>query len=292
MRLLRLIAIAAATLALSPVARGDGPALQIVAAENFYGDLARQVGGPCVAVTSILSNPSQDPHEFEASASTARAIADARLVIYSGADYDPWMRRLLSASRSSSRTVIVAADLAGRKPGDNPHVWYDPKTMPLVAKALADAFSAADPAHAGDYRSRLETVLASLETLQRQVADIRARYAGAPVTATEPVFGYMAEALGLEMRNRAFQTAVMNATEPSPSQIIAMERDLRTRSVRVLFYNSQVTDDLTARLLKLARDSGVAVVGITETEPAGMSYQQWISGGLEATAKALAGPGS
>src|SRR5262249_635207 len=162
-------------------------------------------------------------HEFEASASTARAVADARLVLYNGADYDPWMGKLLSASRSVSRKVIVVAGLLGRKPGDNPPSWYAPKTMPLLHRAPPPPLSAAAPARARarDYRSCLGQLLTSLGAGAKRVADMRSKSAGAAVTATEPVFGYRAEALGLEMRNQAFQAAVMNDTEPSASQIAA-----------------------------------------------------------------------
>jgi zinc/manganese transport system substrate-binding protein len=288
---MRLFAFLAAALMLAALPASAKP-LTVVAAENFYGDLALQIGGPAVHVTSILTNPNQDPHTFEASPSTARAIADAGLVIYSGADYDPWVANLLAASRAPDRKVIVVADLVQRKSGDNPHLWYDPATMPALAKALAGEFAGRDPAHKADYENRLQSFLASLEPMNRKIAALRQKYAGQPVSATEPVFGYMSDALGLDMRNQPFQIAVMNDTEPSASQIAAFEKDLKTRAVKVLFYNSQVTDDLTARLQKIAQESGVPIVGISETEPPGLSYQAWMGGQLEATGKALAGPGS
>ncbi len=290
MRNFTLAAAAAAVLLIS--APGHAGPLKIVAAENFYGDVARQIGGPEVDVTSILSNPNQDPHDFEASPSTARAIADAALIVYSGADYDPWMEKLLSASPSSTRQVIVVAALMHRKSGDNPHLWYDPATMPTVAKALASAFETGDPAHKADYEDRLGAFLQSLQAMDAQVTAMHRKYAGTEVTATEPVFGYMAEALGLKMRNGDFQVAVMNGTEPSAAQVGAFENDLKSRTAKVLFYNSQVTDDLTARLQKLARDSGVPVVGVSETEPPGMTYQAWMTGQLGALDKALSGAGS
>jgi len=292
---MRLFAFLAAALMLA-VVPAIGPAsakpLTVVAAENFYGDLAQQIGGPAVHVTSILTNPNQDPHTFEASPSTARAIADAGLVVYSGADYDPWVANLLAASKAPDRKVIVVADLVHRKSGDNPHLWYDPATMPALAKTLAAEFAGRDPVHRADYESRLQAFLASLEPMNRKIAELRQKYAGQPVSATEPVFGYMSDALGLDMRNQPFQIAVMNDTEPSASQIAAFEKDLKTRAVKVLFYNSQVTDDLTARLQKIAQESGVPIVGVSETEPPGLSYQAWMGGQLEATGKALAGPGS
>jgi zinc/manganese transport system substrate-binding protein len=286
------VAVATALGVLDVAAHAEAAPLKVVAAENFYGDVAQQIGGDSVKVTSILTNPNQDPHQFEASPSTARAIAGAKLVIYSGADYDPWMANLLAASKSPSRKVIVVADLVNRKSGDNPHLWYDPATMPAVAKALAAALEAGDPSHRTQYEKRLQAFLASLDPMQQKIAEIRKKYAGAPVTATEPVFGYMADSLGLEMRNQKFQLAVMNDTEPSASDIAAFENDLKSRSVKVLFYNSQVTDDLTARLLQLAKDSHVPIVGVTETEPPGVTYQDWMASQVDATEKALAGPAS
>ncbi len=291
MRLVGLMAAAAVLLSLQGGARAGQP-LAVVAAENFYGDVAQQIGGPAVTVASILANPNQDPHEFEASASTARRVADASLVIYSGADYDPWMAKLLSASRSPGRKVIVVAELMDRKPGDNPHLWYDPATMPALAKAIALELESRDAAHKADYQGRLKAFLGSMRAIDGKVAEMRRKHAGVPVTATEPVFGYMAAALGLDMRNASFQAKVMNGTEPSAREIAAFEQDLRTRAVKVLFCNSQVSDGLTARLKRLARESNVPIVEVSETEPPGVRYQAWMMGQLEATEKALAGPGS
>jgi zinc/manganese transport system substrate-binding protein len=260
----------------------------IVVAENFYGDMAGQVAGPNASVSSILSNPDQDPHLFEASPSVARLISSAAIVVYSGADYDPWMAKLLSASRAPDRTVIVVANLVHKKAGDNPHIWYDPPTMPAYAKALAASLSQRDPAHKADYDQRLQSFLTSLQPLDTKIAEIRARFHGTPVTATEPVFGYMATALGFSMRNERFQLAVMNDTEPRASDVAAMETDLRQHRVRVFFYNSQATDTAAQRLLRIAQESKVPVVGVTETEPAGKTYQQWMLDQLDAVEQALA----
>ena len=266
----------------------DAP-LQIVAAENFYADVVRQIGSEQVSVTSILSNPDQDPHLFEASPSTARALARARLVVYNGAGYDPWMAKLLGASPAPQRSVLIAADLVGKRAGDNPHLWYLPATMPAVARAVAQWLGTADPAHRTDYQRRLAAFEASLQPLDAQIAALRARYAGVPVTATEPVFGYMADALGLQMRNQRFQLAVMNGAEPAASDVAAFERDLRERRVHALLYNAQTSDAMTQKLRALAQQSRVPVVAITETEPAGASYQQWMLAQLNALDQALAG---
>ena len=275
----------------TPAHAGDAP-IRIVAAENFYGDMARQIAGPDAAIDAILSNPNQDPHDFEASPATARLIADADLVIYNGADYDPWMESLLKASPSPARQSLVAAALMNRKPGDNPHLWYDPATMPAVARALAEELERLDPPHKDAYEGRLTAYLASLKPLADKIAELKAKYVGAQVTATEPVFGYMAEALGFSMRNERFQIAVMNGTEPSIGDVAAFENDLKNHKVRVLFYNSQVTDDLTGRLQQLARESRVAVVGVSETEPPNTNFEQWMLNQLVDLDKALAGDGS
>jgi zinc/manganese transport system substrate-binding protein len=260
----------------------------IVAAENFYGDIARQIGGSEVAVTSILTNPDQDPHEFEASPSTARALADAAVVVYNGADYDPWAGKLLSASPSPSRKIISVAELVHKNPGDNPHLWYAPDTVYALAGALADILARLDPAHQAGYQSRLTMFEKSMVPLAGQIAELRRKYAGTPVTATEPVFGYMADALGLDMRNRHFQLAIMNDTEPSAADIAGFQKDLRSRAVKLLIYNSQTSDALTRRMRAIAEEAGVPVVGVSETEPQGKDYQEWMRSQLDAIGRALA----
>ncbi len=289
---LRAAALAAALLAASPALaqpRAAGP-LRIVAAENFYGDLAARIAGPDAAVTSILSSPDEDPHLFEASPAVARDLAGADIAVSNGLDYDPWMAKLLSASPRPARRTIVVADLLARRPGANPHLWYDPAAMPAFARALAAELSRADPAHSAGYDARLATVLDSLRPLSERIAALRTRFAGTPVTATEPVFGDMAEALGLRMRNERFQRAVMNDTEPAASDVAAFEDDLRHHRVRLLVYNSQATDTAARRLLDIARESAVPVLGVTETEPADTPYQAWMLSQLDALDRALSAP--
>lgn len=286
------LALAAALVALLPATSFAGASIKVVAAENFYADIARQIGGPEVEVASILNNPNQDPHDFEASPSTARQVADAELVVYSGADYDPWMKSLLAASPSDRRKVIVAANLVHRVSGDNPHIWYDPQTMPAVAAALAAEFASRDPAHKADYEARLAAFETSLNPMLQKIAEMKQKHAGDAVTATEPVYGYMIDALGYDMRNQSFQLAVMNDTEPSASDLAAFQDDLKNRKVKALIYNNQVTDDMTERLKELAQQADIPIVGVTETLPAGMTYQSWMMDELTRLDKALSGPTS
>ena len=260
----------------------------VVAAENFYGDLAKQVGGGFVSVTSILSNPDQDPHLFEADPSTARALKAAKVTIANGVDYDPWMDKLLKADPSSGRAEIVAADLVGKKSGDNPHLWYDPKTMDAVAHDLAAKLSAIDPSHKAEFEKNAAAFDRAMEPIGAKVSAMKAKYAGQPVTASEPVFGYMAGLLGLDMHNESFQLSVMNNTEPSASDVAKFEDDLKGHKVKAMLYNSQADDQAVKRLVQMAKDNHVPVVGISETEPAGTTYQAWMLKQLEALDHALA----
>jgi zinc/manganese transport system substrate-binding protein len=284
-----LIALSIALLAAVTTARAGEGKVEVVAAENFYGNVAQQIGGDRVSVVSILNNPEQDPHLFEVSPAVIRQVAAAQVVLYNGAGYDPWVEQVLGATAKPGRVAIVAADLMHRKSGDNPHLWYDPATMPAVARALAAVLAAADPAHKDDYAARLATFLASLSPLNAKIAAIRDKYAGTVVTATEPVFGNMADALKLSMTNERFQLAIMNDTEPSARDVAAFERDLKDRKVRVLFYNKQAQTKLVQHLIELARASRIPVVGISETVPAGSSYQDWMLMQLDEAQRALAG---
>ncbi len=280
------LALAAALLIPVRAAVAASP-VTIVAAENFYGDLAHQIAGPHATVVSILSNPDQDPHLFEADANTAKALSNARVVIANGADYDPWIDKLLGASKAENRTEIVAADLVGKKSGDNPHLWYDPATMTAVADKLAADLGVVDPAHKADYAANAKKFEAGLKPLEAKVAAMRKQFAGTPVTASEPVFGYMAGLIGLAMHNETFQTAVMNNTEPSPADVAAFEDDLKSHKVKVMLYNSQADDEAVKRLVGIAKDAHVPVVGVSETEPAGKTYEAWMLGQLTELDKAL-----
>jgi zinc/manganese transport system substrate-binding protein len=282
--------LAGAALATAIIARpASADPVNIVAAENFYGDVATQIGGGDVAVTSILSNPDQDPHLFEASPSTAKSLVDAKIVIMNGADYDPWMEKLLKANKVSGRKEIIVATLADKKAGDNPHLWYNPTTVKAVAKKLSAELASLDPTHKGDYEKGSASFVESLKPLDIKIAEMRKKYSGTPVTASEPVFGYMAEFLGLKVHNEKFALAVMNNTEPSASEVAAFENDLKGHKVKVMIYNAQASEPAVQRLVQMAKDEKVPVVGVSETEPAGETYQQWMTSQLDALDKALSG---
>lgn len=274
-----------------PARAADGT-IAVVASANFYGEIARDIGGAHVTVTSVLNSPDQDPHLFEATPAQVRQVADAQIVIFNGAHYDEWMEKLLKGSPRPKRLVVIAAKIVNAKHGSNPHLWYAPATMPAVAKAIAAAFSKADAVHATDYTANLNKTLAQLERVNQRVDELREKHKGKAVGATEPVFGLMAQALGLTMRNEKFQLAQMNETEPSARDIAAFESDLKTRKVTALIYNKQVSEKLSQRLVTIAQEAKVPVVGVTETQPANTSFADWMLGQLDALDKALDTPNS
>jgi zinc/manganese transport system substrate-binding protein len=283
----QLAGLAAFALGLAAAATGAEP-IAIVAAESVYGDIARQIGGNRVTVDSILAGPDQDPHEFEAAAGTARALARARLVVFNGAGYDAWVERLLSMAPSGSRDVVEVARLVDKRAGDNPHLWYDVAAISAFAARLTSKLGDIDAANRTEYAARLAGFEASLRPLRDKIDAMRAAHAGAPVTATEPVFQYMADALGLAMRNERFQMAVMNGTEPGARTVAAFETSLRSRVVKALLFNAQTGEALAERMRRIAHEAGVPVVTITETLPPGTTYVQWMLAQLDALDRVLA----
>ena len=250
--------------------------INIVAAENIYGEVANELGGPYVNVISILNNPAQDPHLFTIAPSTAKMISQADIIIFNGADYDPWIKSMLSNEGKKNRKVIDVALLMNVKPGDNPHIWYLPTTLPLFSKTLIAQLTQADPQNQDYYKNQLNQFNDEYQVIFKTIEQLKQRFQNTPVIATEPVFGYMAESLGLQMHGEAFQINVMNDVPPTVSQMKAFEDDLNHHSVRVLIYNNQVINPLTAHMRSIAEKEKIPVIGVSELIPPGMTYIQWI----------------
>jgi zinc/manganese transport system substrate-binding protein len=261
---------------MSPAYPFDAGAMTVTGAENFYADVLHQLGGPHLKVYSFLSDPNADPHQYESNAGNAKAVADSRLVIENGLGYDAFMDKLLRASPREGRVVINVQQLIGAADGSNPHLWYDPTVMPRVAQAAAGALSKVDPANAGRYQEGLEAFQAAFAPVSSQVAQLKQSRSGTPVAFTEPVFGYMAGAIGLVVKSPPeFMHAVEEGNDP-PAAAVAQEQDLITKhQVNALFYNSQTVTKVTARVRDLAVANRVPLVGVSETEPPGKTYQQW-----------------
>ena len=262
--------------------------IKVVAAENFYANVAELIGGNYVEATSIINNPNADPHSSSTSPSTAIAILDANVIIYNGAGYDTWMNKLLAAQNvKQAPEVINVAKLLGIKMGANPHIWYKPDAFSILAKELTKRFSQLEPQHQKTFELNLKTFLKRYHSLDVQIADLKARFKGTNVTATEPVFGYMAQALGLNMLDAEFQQKIMNDATPSPKMFAHFQDLLKQHQVKILFYNKQVTDNVTNNILKLAKSTNTPVVGVLETMPKGMNVITWLKSVLKDAEKAL-----
>jgi len=262
-----------------------------VGAENEYANVIQQVGGKYVQASAIMSNPNTDPHTFEASASVARTVSEAQLVVQNGVGYDTFMTTIENAGPNSARKVIVVQNLLGL-PTDtpNPHLWYKPSTMPAVANAIAGDLAALQPAHASYFKANAAAFAASLDAWDNAIAAFKAKYPGTPVATTEPVADYMLQAAGTDnMTPFAFQADIMNGTDPS-AQDVAIERSLFTQhKVKAFLYNQQVTDTLTESFITLAQQNNIPVVGVYETMPVpGFDYQSWMLTEVQDLTKAVA----
>ncbi len=289
------VLLASACSSSTPSASGQTAAtstatITAIGAENEYANVIAQVGGTYVNVTAIESNPNTDPHTFEASPAIAREISGARLIVQNGVGYDTWATTIENAAPGSGRKVIDVQHLLGLPDSTaNPHLWYNPATMPAVANAIAADLAAIQPARAAYFKANARAFTASLAAWNQAIAKFKAAYPGIPVATTEPVADYMLQAVGADnLTPWAFQAAIMNGTDPS-AQDVTIENSLFTQhKVKVFLYNQQVTDTLTESFITLAHANGIPVVGVYETMPApGYDYQSWMLAEVNALDKAV-----
>lgn len=275
----------------SPVAAAGGR-LAVVAAENFWGDIARQIGGDHVVVTSIITDPNADPHSYETDPRDAAAINDAALIIENGAGYDDFVDKLLSTNPNTGRDVFSIAQTVGAGGGNpNPHLWYNPDYVTAAARAIETHLASHDQAHAADFQANLQTFLAAYQPYIDTLATIRAKYAGTPIAYTERVPGYLVEKTMLRLATPAsFAQSIEDGNDPSPADTAAMDDAMTHRLVKVLLYNAQVTSPTTQTVRDLATANGIPVVGVAETIPAGQpTFQAWQTHQAQAILAALGG---
>ena len=261
----------------TPASSTSGTTLQVVAGENFWGSIAAQLGGTHVSVANIVTNPNADPHESESSTMDARAFATADYVVLNGAGYDDWGAKLLSANPNQGRKVVTVADLLHKKAGDNPHFWYSPDYVEQVADRITADYQALDSTDSSYFNQRRAALRTALQPYHDLVAKIRSSFSGAPVGATESIFVYMAQALGLNLVSPPeFMQAVAEGNDP-PAQTVAQFHDLVAgRKIKLLVYNVQASTNITEDLKRLAANSAIPVVGISETlQPVDATFQEW-----------------
>ena len=269
---------------------GGTDSIQAIGAENEYANVIQQIGGKYVQVTAIMSNPNTDPHTFEASPAVAREISNASLIVQNGVGYDTWASDIEKAVPASSRMIVDVQQLLGLPDSTpNPHLWYNPTTMPKVATAIANDLAAIQPAHASYFKANAATFTQSLTKWTQAIAAFKAAHPNTPVATTEPVADYMLQAAGADnMTPWALQADIMNGTDPSPQNVAAEKALFTQHKVKVFLYNQQVTDTLTDSFIDLAHASGVPVVGVYETMPTpGYDYQTWMTAEVNALDKAV-----
>jgi len=273
----------------TPPATRSGGMLQVIAGENFWGSIAAQLGGAHGSVTSIVTNPNTDPHEYESSSADARAFATADYVILNGAGYDDWGQKLLSANPSRSRKVFTVADLLNKKAGDNPHFWYNPDWVERVADRITADYQVLDAADAGYFRQQREAFRTALKPYHDAIAQIRSTFSAVPVGSTESIFVYMAQALGVNLISPpGFMQAISEGNDP-PAQTVAQFQDqISHHQIKVLVDNTQTRTAITDNLEQLAGRNGIPVVGISETvQPTTASFQDWQTKQLNSLQAAL-----
>jgi zinc/manganese transport system substrate-binding protein len=267
----------------------SGP-VKAVGVENEYADVIAQIGGKYVHVTSIMNDPNTDPHTFEASPKIARQIAEAEFVVENGIGYDDWADKIMASAANAKRKVINVQHLLGLPDSTpNPHLWFDPKTMPAVAKAVAAELSSLRPDHAKYFKANAKKFENSLKPWYAAIAAFKKKHPATPVVVTEPVADYLLQALGADIKTPStLETAVMNDKDPSPQDISTQKMLLESGAVKVFVYNQQVTDNLTTSFLESAKKGKVPVVGVYETMPTpGFTYQSWMLAETRALDKAV-----
>jgi zinc/manganese transport system substrate-binding protein len=264
----------------------------VVAAENFWGSIATQIGGDKVHVVSIVTNPGTDPHDYEPKPEDAKKIAVANYVILNGAGYDPWAPKLLAANPVSGRLTLDIGGLVGVKEGGNPHFWYSPDYVNKVIDQITADLKKLDSADASSFDTQSSNYKSSgLKEYNDTIAAIKKKYSAVPVGATESIFFYVAQATGLNLITPAdYMKAISEGTDPSASDKATVDQQVAGKKVKVLIFNTQNTTPSVTAVATKAKSAGIPVVEITETlTPAEATFQAWQTGQLKALLKALGG---
>ena len=262
--------------------------INVVAAENFYGNVVTQLGGKHVNVTSILSDPNVDPHEYTSNVQTAQKVSKADLVIENGLGYDDWMDKLLSGSPNPNRILLTGGKLADHPLPDNPHVWYGVNNMPAITQGITDALKKLDSANASTFDSNLATFKQSLTPLQQKIDDINTKYKGTPVALTETIYLYQTMPAGLNVLTPfEFMKANAEGTDPPANTVTSINNSVNMKQVKILIYNLQTLTPITTNVQNEAKKQNIPIVPVTETMPPSKTYQTWMMDQLNTLELAL-----
>jgi zinc/manganese transport system substrate-binding protein len=264
--------------------------ISVVVTVDQWGDIVEALTGACGDVSTVISGSTGDPHDYEPTPADNAKFTDADLVVMNGLDYDHWAEDAVS-TLSTPPAVVNAGEVVGLQEGDNPHIWYGPGFVEQVASAVTSELQTLAPAATDYFSTQAAAWEASMEPYRDEIAAIKQQHDGGTYGATESVFAYMADALGLQDRTpQGYQNSAANESEPSPGDISAFEQALETGQMDVLIFNPQTESAVTEQLRDRADSARVPVVEVTETVPPGAtSFVDWQLGQLQALAAALAG---
>lgn len=256
-------------------AHTDNHQIKVIASVDFYGEVAQKVLGNAGTVTSVISSPDIDPHEYQPTTKVAAEVANANVLLSNGIGYDTWMQKL-AQDNTKATNIQVGEDILNKHNGDNPHLWYQLKTMPALANYLAAKFAKMDPEKASYFKVNAQKYIATLQPLTTIVNQLKQNSNGKLVDVSEPVFDYALEEMGYRENNQSFAESVENSTDPSPKSVAAMQQDVVDGKIAFFVQNTQASDKTVLRLVKLAKQHHVPVVQVTETKPTGKNYEQWM----------------
>lgn len=275
--LLAIFAVACGSNGTAKQSSSNGSKIQVVASLDFYGEVAKAVGGNKVSVQSIINNPAVDPHDYEPTTKVGKSVASADLVVASGIGYDGWMDKVVKSADKSKNYLRVADDLMNKKEGDNEHIWYDPRTMPKLANTLADKFAKKDPADKATFKANAKKYIASLDDLNTLINKLKSKVNGQLVDVSEPVFGYALDYLGYKVNDDHFSKSTEDGTDYSAKDIHGIETDIKEKKIAFFVNNIQASSKTVNQLVKLAEQNNVPVLKVTETLPKGKNYRTWMT---------------
>ncbi|RNE29576.1 metal ABC transporter solute-binding protein [Lacticaseibacillus paracasei] len=275
--LLAIFAVACGSNGAAKQSSSTGSKIQVVASLDFYGEVAKAVGGNKVSVQSIINNPAVDPHDYEPTTKVGKSVASADLVVASGIGYDGWMDKVVKSADKSKNYLRVADDLMNKKEGDNEHIWYDPRTMPKLANTLADKFAKKDPADKATFKANAKKYIASLDDLNTLINKLKSKVNGQLVDVSEPVFGYALDYLGYKVNDDHFSKSTEDGTDYSAKDIHGIETDIKEKKIAFFVNNIQASSKTVNQLVKLAEQNNVPVLKVTETLPKGKNYRTWMT---------------
>lgn len=264
--------------------------IKITTTTDFYGEVAQAVVGNKGEVTSVINKPNVDPHDYDPTPKIAKEVANSQIVIANGVGYDSWMNSLVKNNDNKGSYLKVGENIMDKKSGDNPHLWYDPDTMPKLANRLAKELGEKQPKNKKYFQKNAKKYIKSLQPINAKIADLKkvaAKSENKNVYVSEPVFDYAIKSMGFKVGDKKFENSVEKGTDPSPQTISDMQKNIKEHKIAFFVYNSQVSDKAVNNFVSLAKKNDVPVLKVTETLPADKNYKQWVSSQYDSLLKIL-----